>query len=191
MIGTFKNGYLQGTATLHYLDNTTLISNFEKGFPIGMKRSWTSNNKLKDLSFWDQQYVKWTRISNFLIGRNASFIHDPDLSWNYVLVPLDISKEILAGSGNLVMGYAEEIYGVDVIMNSKKHDCFMDLKVNIREKKEFKLIFDGDIQIPHSKYSTKSDLLCKKDQPKYHSIAESRGGTNSSMFANCSIFGKV
>ena len=90
VVGTFKNGQLEGTAKVTYADNTSLVSNFEHGHPVGMRRTWTSKNNLHDFFVW-KGYLKsiaWTRSYDYLIGMNSSFIRDEAHSSLCVLVPL-------------------------------------------------------------------------------------------------------
>ena len=90
VVGTFKNGTLEGIAKVKYSDNTTFISNFEHGHPVGMKRTWTSKNNLHDFFYWEG-YIKsiaWTRTYDYLIGMNSSFIRDEAHSSLCILVPL-------------------------------------------------------------------------------------------------------
>ena len=78
VVGTFRNGQLEGIAKVKYSDNTTLISYFEQGCPFGMKRTWTSNNDLHEIFYW-AGYIKsiaWIRSHDYLIAMNASFIRD-------------------------------------------------------------------------------------------------------------------
>ena len=90
VVGTFRNGQLEGTAKVKYSDNTTLISYFEQGCPFGMKRTWTSKNDLHEVFYW-AGYVKsiaWIRSYDYLIGMNVSFIRDDAYSSLAVIVPL-------------------------------------------------------------------------------------------------------
>ena len=90
VVGTFKNGTLEGIAKVKYSDNTTFISNFEHGHPVGMKRTWTLNNNLHDVYYWEG-YIKsiaWTRTYDYLMGMNSSFIRDEAHSSLCILVPL-------------------------------------------------------------------------------------------------------
>ena len=89
VIGTFKNGLLEGTAKLKYSDNTTLVSNFEYGYPTGMRRTWTSKNNLHEFFYWERylKSIRWTRSYDYLIGMNASFIRDEAYSSLSILVP--------------------------------------------------------------------------------------------------------
>ena len=90
VVGTFRNGQLEGTAKVKYSDNTTLISYFEQGCPFGMRRTWTSKNDLHEVFYW-AGYVKsiaWIRLYDYLIGTNASFIRDDAHSSLSIIVPL-------------------------------------------------------------------------------------------------------
>ena len=76
-----------------------------KGEQYGLNRIWTQD--LHEISYWRNGHIhnhKWTRISNYLIGSNASSYH--------ILVPLAINKPILIAKGNLVMGVFEDIFKV-------------------------------------------------------------------------------
>ena len=81
---------------------------------------------------------------------------------NFFTPVLDVSKEILVGNVNLMLGYAEDLYSANVTITSKEEECFKHFDWEIKEKKNFKLNFNGNIQIPDSNYET--DPLCKKGQ---------------------------
>ena len=75
---------------------------------------------------------------------------------------IDSSNEILVGNVNLVMENAEDIYGVDVKITSEKEECFLQLDFNIKEKKNFNLLFDGNVKVPL--FDNKKHSFCNKFQ---------------------------
>ena len=90
VVGTFKNGYLQGTAKVKFTDNTTLISHFERSNPVGKQRSWTKSDNLDHFFYRESKSksIAWAKLSDYLIGMNQSFIRDDEYSSSYLLVPL-------------------------------------------------------------------------------------------------------
>ena len=72
------------------------------------------------------------------------------------------------------MGYAENIHNANISITSKEEECFMHFDWEVKEKKNFKLIFSEEksIQIPDSTYET--DPLCKKGQQVNGSMPEQK-----------------
>ena len=91
---------------------------------------------------------------------------------NFFTPVLDTSKEILIGNVNIALGYAENLYSANVKITSKEEECFIHFDWEIKEKKNFKLIFNGNIQIPDSNYET--DPLCKKGQQSNNGMPEQK-----------------
>ena len=75
---------------------------------------------------------------------------------------LDSSKDILVGKVNFVMEHAEDIHGVDVKITSEKEECFLQLDLNIKEKKNFNLVFHDNVKVPL--YDNKKHSICNKFQ---------------------------
>ena len=90
VVGTFKNGYLQGTGKVKFTDNTTLISHFENSTPVGKQRSWTKQNDLDYFLYREgkTKSISWFRKPDYLIGANLSFIRDDAHSSLCLVVPL-------------------------------------------------------------------------------------------------------
>ena len=66
------------------------------------------------------------------------------------------------GNVNHILQTVEDIYSADVKISSEKENCFMHLDWKIKEKKDFKLILNGNIRVPLFSYRT--DPLCNKFQ---------------------------
>ena len=46
IVGTFKNGTLDGQAKITYLNGARTIANFKNGIYFGLRRDWSSNETL-------------------------------------------------------------------------------------------------------------------------------------------------
>ena len=69
IVGTFKNGTLEGVAKISYFDGAKTIANFKNGFYFGLRRDWSSNGTLKHVAYYNQYIMSpaWSQYRNYLI----------------------------------------------------------------------------------------------------------------------------
>ena len=66
------------------------------------------------------------------------------------------------GNVNHILQNVEDMYSADVKITSEKENCFIHFDWKIKEKKDYKLILNGNIRVPL--FSYKTDPLCNKIQ---------------------------
>ena len=163
LVGTFKNGTLSGIGKVKFENNMTLISNFENGVPMGIRRLWDNGNLtafkyteghslLSKSKCW-KYFEKYQR--KFLIFTDCSFIKDGDDDFS-ILVPLNVTEEILVGKVDLKAGNVEDVYSAEIHITSKKDECILILDWTLSEQKDFRIsLFKKDADIPINEYRTK------------------------------------
>ena len=163
-VGTFKNGILSGIGKVKFESNMTLISNFENGIPMGIRRLWDNGNLtsfryaeghslLSKSKCW-KFFSKYQR--KFLIFTDCSFIKEEDNYLFSVLVPLNVTEEILVGKIDLKAGSVDDVYSAEIQITSKKGECMLMLDWTLKEPKDFKIsLFKKNGYIPINGYKTK------------------------------------
>ena len=193
VVGNFKNGLINGPAKVNLQYNYIVISNFTNGTVMGLQRYYVNKTMLTNYYYAiGGRRISWSWVlwHGYLIYHDYSYIKEPDNSRMSVLVPLNMSKEILVGNVNLLQGQTHNLYRyilffeciyienyyflimcksiffcrADVEITSKDEECVLQLKWNVKEKLDYELFFGNNYtaKIPLKK----SEPLCKINQPK-------------------------
>ena len=159
-VGTFQNGILNGHGKVKFKDGTCIISEFRNGVPFGVVRKWDADKTLKSLMYVEKNLKvnrnrQWRVQENYLIWTEefSTFYSGSVTEFLTFFIPLDLSSEILVGEFDPVLRLAKDLHSVNVQINSKKNDCFLDLTWTKLERKTFDLISSNGkmIKIEHLK----------------------------------------
>ena len=148
IIGTFKNGLLNGQVKMKFSDNSSTIATFENGSQRGLQRNWNFGN-LTEFSYRDikPKGFTWLRDHNFLIYQYSNFISEDEEILS-VAIPMNKSDEILVGTYNNALGILENVHGAEIQVKSSKEYCMLNLTWKPTGKKPFKYFFGADLKIP-------------------------------------------
>ena len=147
VVGTFKNGLLDGQVKLKFSDNSSVIATFENGSQKGLLRNWNFGD-LTQMSFKDlkPKGFTWLRDNNYLIYQYSNFISEDEEILS-VAIPMNTSDEILVGTYNNALGILENVHSAEIQVKSKEY-CMLNLIWKPTGKKPFKYFFGSDLKIP-------------------------------------------
>ena len=188
IVGNFKNGTLHGVAKMVLQDNSTTITNYVNGVANGAERMWDSNKILFSYSYRIKSKQKskcWMADETYIyVTDYCSFVQEDDFYSSIILIPFDINEEILVGKfnalslvGGTAEGVIEELHGANIEITSSDKDCFMMLKWNLDNKKNYKLFLN--VGGKHKKVP----LLNYKTQPMCSTLKLSNSETPEKQFA--------
>ena len=168
VVGTFKNGTLEGVAKITYLDGHKSIANFKNGVYYGHRRDWNSNGTLVQVTYYNQFHMSpsWRRYGNYLVFSDTTKIKFEDGNKNAVDFVFDISTS-KSYVGTLINPLQDErvlldIHKVELVEDSintksclprpdwkikSKTDYILllkyDKKINLRQQKTCSSVFNG------------------------------------------------
>ena len=93
VVGTFKDGTLEGVAKITHLDSHKIIASFKNGIYYGHRRDWNSNGTLVQVTYYNQFHMSpsWNRYGNYLVFSDTTKIKFEDGNENDVDFVFDIS----------------------------------------------------------------------------------------------------
>lgn len=144
--GNWKNGTLDGIATIRRENGTITIGNFKNGTFYGMKRDW-SNGLLQKIAFYDQEVMgpSWIKLNNFLIFEAQNgFINNRKIQELDFVFDLETNEAFI---GNFLKHFhiLDNIYKVEIEENNENR-CLMRPKWKIIEKVDFIILLDRNIK---------------------------------------------
>ena len=155
IVGTFKNGTLDGPAKITYVCGKKTIANFKNGVYYGLRRDWSSNGTLNHIAFYNQQVMSpaWDRIGNYLIFSNVARIKFADVNNNAIDFVFNM-ETAEAYVGMLINPTLEEkvldnIYEVELTESiSETMDCLPIPKWEIKSKADYILLLENNKKVP-------------------------------------------
>ncbi len=144
MVGSFKNGQVHGPAKITFADDGGLIiANFKHGQYFGLKRDWSSDGVLEQVSYFNKVIMSsswWKHAGNYLIySPNTAKIHAGPAQMEFVL---DLAtNETFIGNYVKSLDVLENVFKVQVdeaMLDS--NDCLMQPKWKHAEEMDFVLL---------------------------------------------------
>ena len=164
VVGTFVNGTLEGPAKVTLSNSRVILSNFVNGSPFGPTRTWKANDEiLHSYSYQAKRSSmsigrKWIRYKEMLIWTSeSSYVQDEDKELWSILVPMNVSEDIVAGKYNSLTGMVDQVHSVDVKITNQSKDCLLSLTTKILDPKDYmmSLTKDGSRKILLNQHITK------------------------------------
>ena len=182
IVGTFKNGTLEGDAKISFFNGTKTIANFKNGLYFGLRRDWSSNGKLNHVAYYNQYIMSpaWNQYRNFLIFsdvRKIKLTDDKKYEMDFVF-DMKTSKAYI---GSLINPIQEQkvlvdIYEVELTNDLDDTICLPRPKWTMKSKADYILLLQNDQKISLRQQETCSNLFGNSIDVEsvYHSWVKSR-----------------
>jgi antitoxin component YwqK of YwqJK toxin-antitoxin module len=171
IVGTFKDGTLEGVAKITYLDGHKIIANYKNGIVYGHRRDWNSNGTLVQVTYYNQFHMSpsWNSYGNYLVFSDTTKIKFEDGNENDFDFVFDISRS-KAYIGTLINPLQDErvlmdIHEVDLVEDSFNiKSCLPRPDLKIKSKADYLLLLKYDKKIDLGQQKTCSSVFTEKNK---------------------------
>ena len=160
VVGTFKNGILEGIAKIKTEDGQVKIANFRNGMFYGLQRKWDSDGNLTEIAYYNQFKMSssWTKVNNFLVfDANDGLINlhkDPVLDLIFDLK----TNETFVGHFLKQFNILENVFKVEVLDEIQKDSCLLRPQWKNEIKMDFVILLNSNKKMP-----LKNQCIIKKN----------------------------
>ena len=169
IIGTFKNGFLQGKSKVTYRDNFFSISTYKNGHLHGYHRCFNPQGILISVGIYDRGWKigpHWKYIDGHLLYLDETIIRDKtaptlifSISQNGTL------NDPISGNYFPLSGALENVYKSKVLsVTTNDSDCVLDIKYKVLGKENYTYSLYSKSIVPISRNNNK--FLCQNTSSK-------------------------
>ena len=144
IIGTFKNGSLEGTSKIKFYDNSTIISKFKDGYLHGFYRFWDGTGRLESVENYKKGNIfgkRWSIVMDHLIYSNQDVLSLEEKR-DTVVFPILSNRSLNDPMVGKFLPHLNVLVDVHTIqlteIESGKEECMLKIKYNKIEKKDFR-----------------------------------------------------
>ena len=123
IVGTFKNGTLQGPAKIKFYNGAKIIANFKDGHFFGLRRDWLPNGKMVQAAYYNKFIMSksWKKIGNYLAVVDSAKIKSNKENQMEFVIDLKTLKAYVGSLKNLTkVTFLEDVYEVDLLDQPSK-----------------------------------------------------------------------
>ena len=167
IIGSFKNGSLEGTSKIRFQDNTTFISKFKDGYLHGFLRSWNRNGSLLIVENYKKGVEfgkRWSIVMDHLLYLNADILNakEKHLSVVFPILTNGSLDDPMLGTFLPHLNVLDDVHDVQITgIDSKTEDCILKISYKKMKKKNYRYILRNKSKFPVDFH--KNAPFCKDD----------------------------
>ena len=171
VVGTFKNGTLEGVAKITYLDGHKIIASYKNGICYGHRRDWNSNGTLVQVAYYNQFHMSpsWNRYGNYLVFSDTTKIkfEDGNKNANDFVFDISTSKGYVGTLKNPLQDERVllDVYEVELVEDSiNTKSCLPRPDLKIKSKADYILLLTYDKKIDLGQQKTCSSAFTGKNK---------------------------
>ena len=146
IIGTFKNGSLEGTSKIKFYDNSTIISKFKDGYLHGFYRFWDGTGRLESVENYKKGSIfgmNWNIVMGHLLYSNEDVLNLEE-ERDTVVFPILSNGSLdnpMVGRFLPHLNVLDDVHTLQLTeIESRKEECMLRIKYQKIEKKDFRYV---------------------------------------------------